>query len=105
MAIIEATDQTINELLQADYSVVDFYGDHCAPCKLLAPIFHAAANDLPLIQFVKANTDVYKMLSERFGIHAIPTLRFYRNGKLICETVGAVDRKRLDNCIAKLLYD
>lgn len=105
MAIIDATEQNIDELLQADYTVVDFYGDHCGPCQYMAPFFHAAANDLPLIQFVKANTEVHPELSKRFDIHAIPTLQFYRDGKLVHEHVGGVDRKTLDSFITKLLYD
>ena len=105
MAIINATPETIDELIGSSYTVVDFYGDHCAPCKMMAPIFHEASNDLPLIQFVKANTEQYQELNKRFGIHAIPTLHFYRDGKLIHEAVGAVDRKTLDSFLSKLLYD
>lgn len=105
MAIIKATAQNFDELVQADYVVVDFYGDHCGPCKYMAPFFHAASNDLPLIRFVKANTEVYPELSKRLGIQAIPTLHFYRNGELVHKVVGAVGRDVLDQYIAKMLYD
>lgn len=105
MAIIEATDKNITSLLQADYTVVDFYGDHCGPCKMFAPIYHEASNDLPLIQFVKANIEAYPELSDRFGIRAVPTVRFYRNGEQLYEQLGAVDRETLDSHIARLLYD
>ena len=105
MAMINATPETIDELIGTGYTVVDFYGDHCGPCKMMAPIFHAASNDLPLIQFVKANTEQHQEFSKRFGIHGIPTLHFYRDGQLIHEAVGAVDRDTLDGYLSKLLYD
>ena len=30
--VYEATSKNIEELLQTDYAVVDFYGDHCGAC-------------------------------------------------------------------------
>ena len=37
--VYEATSKNIDELLQTDYAVVDFYGDHCGACVALAPVY------------------------------------------------------------------
>lgn len=105
MAVFEATDKTIDDLIKADYTVVDFYGDHCGPCKMMAPVYHEASNDLPLIRFVKANIEAYPEISDRFGIRVVPTLRFYRNGEQVHEQLGAMDRETLNSHIARMLYD
>ena len=40
MAVIEATSENFDELIQtAEYAVVDFYGDHCGACVATAPYY------------------------------------------------------------------
>ncbi len=102
--VFEATSQNIDELLKADYAVVDFYGDHCGACLTLAPVYNEASNDLAMIRFIKANVDKDKALGERFHIKALPTLLCYRNGELVHEDGGAKDRPMLNEMLAKLLY-
>lgn len=105
MAVIEATGTTFDALIQTDYAIVDFYGDHCGPCKFLAPIYNEASNDLAIIRFIKISTDQNENIAKRFDIHAVPTLKFFRNGEVVHECKGAMYRENLNRHIAKLLYD
>ena len=104
MAVYEANEQNFDQLLDTDYAVVDFYGDHCGPCKLLAPVYGEAAADLAMLRFIKVSTDQCRGLAERFDIHLVPTLMFFRNGKAIHTCKGAMDRETLNGHLAKLLY-
>ncbi len=45
MAIVHATKENFDSLVNTDYAVVDFYGDFCGACVELAPILTAASND------------------------------------------------------------
>lgn len=102
--VYEATSKNIDELLQTDYAVVDFYGDHCGACVALAPVYNEAANDLAMIRFIKANVDKDRELGERFNVRALPTLLCFRNGELVYEDGGAKDMPMLHEMLAKLLY-
>lgn len=104
MAVYEATSKNIDELLQADYAVIDFYGDHCGACVVLEPVYNEASNDLAMIRFIKANVDQDRALGERFNIKALPTLLFFRNGEVVHKDGGAMDRQTLNTHIAKMLY-
>lgn len=104
MAVYEATSKNIDELLQADYAVIDFYGDHCGACVVLEPVYNEASNDLAMIRFIKANVDQDRELGERFNIKALPTLLFFRNGEIVHKEGGAMERKTLNTHIAKMLY-
>ena len=104
MAVYEATSNNVDELLKADYAVVDFYGDHCGACVVLEPVYNEASNDLAMIRFIKANVDQDRDLGERFNIKALPTLLFFRNGQVVHTAGGTMDRKMLNSHIAKLLY-
>lgn len=104
MAVYEATSKNIDELLQTDYAVIDFYGDHCGACVVLEPVYNEASNDLAMIRFIKANVDQDRELGERFNIKALPTLLFFRNGQIVHKDGGAMERNTLNSHIAKMLY-
>lgn len=103
--VYEATDQTFDELIQDSYVVVDFYGTHCGPCRALEPIYNEMSNDLAMLRFIKVNVDHCPGLKERFQIYAVPTLKYFRDGKLFYEGKHHGDRTVMDGEIAKLLYD
>lgn len=69
--------------------VVDFYATWCGPCKILSPMLDELAGTLTnKIKFVKINVDEAPNLSQRFGIQAIPTLIFFKNGNVADKLTG-----------------
>lgn len=81
--------------------VVDFYATWCGPCKLLAPMMETQAGLFAgKIKFLKVNVDESPDLAKTYEIQAIPTVLFFRDGKLTDRVVGLpgeVDLKmRLD---------
>jgi thioredoxin 1 len=69
--------------------VVDFYATWCGPCKRLSPLLDELAGPLTSkIKFVKINVDEAPTLSQRFGIQAIPTLIFFKNGNVADKLIG-----------------
>lgn len=105
MAIFHATKDNLDELLNTEYAIADFYGDFCGACVELAPIFTAASNDYGVLRFIKVNTSEERELSERFDIHYIPCTIYFRGGKEVNRAVGSMDRETLDKFIASLLYE
>lgn len=105
MAVFDATDQNFSELLQCDYAVVDFYGDYCGACEVLAPVFRAASDDMPYIRFIHINTSHNPSAAERYKIEALPTLYYFRKGSPVHKSVGSADRQELNRHIARMLYE
>jgi thioredoxin len=83
-------DQFEAEVVQAGSPVVvDFYATWCGPCKRLAPMLDELAGQFSgRIKFVKVNVDESPELSRRFQIEGIPTLLFFKDGKLVDRSVG-----------------
>jgi thioredoxin len=80
--------------------VADFYATWCGPCKILSPkLDQLAGSFIHRIQFVKINVDEAPALSERFDIQGIPTLLFFKNGKVVDRIVGL---PTMDNLKARL---
>lgn len=105
MAMIHATKDNFDALIQTDYAIVDFYGDFCGACVELAPIYAAASNDYAMLRFLKVNTSQERELADRFHIRYIPTTIYFRSGEPVFQDVGSMDRETLDRFIAALLYD
>ena len=78
------------EVIQSPSPVVaDFYAPWCGPCKRLSPMLDELAGTLTnKIKFVKINVDEAPRLAQRFNIQGIPTLLFFKHGKVMDSLVG-----------------
>ncbi|MBQ6117115.1 MAG: thioredoxin family protein [Oscillospiraceae bacterium] len=104
MAAIDASNKTFDALINTDFAVADFHAYHCGGCVALAPFYNAQSNDLPLINYIKVNTDDYPEIAERHQVTGLPTLIYFRNGREVFREGGYMERDRLDQNIARLLY-
>ena len=81
--------------------VVEFYATWCEPCKVQAPMIEEIAASLTnKMKFVKMNLDDATATAKQFKIEGVPTLLFFKNGKLV-DTVVALQtadelKKRID---------
>jgi len=102
---IEVTDQTFDGTIKK-YSavVVDFWGQWCPPCHLIAPIIEELARDYAgKVVFAKMNVDENKEIAVKFDVMAIPTLLLFKSGKLVDQVIGALPRQTLEERIKKFL--
>lgn len=104
MAVIEATPETFDQLVQTEYAMVDFYGDHCGACVFTAPFYRQAADEMAFVKFIKVNTSAYPELGKRFGVVGLPTFLYFRDGKEAFRSTGGMDLKRIREQLSHLLY-
>ena len=75
--------------------LVDFWADWCAPCKMMAPQFEAAARQRPDVRFAKVDSDASPRTSTRHRIRSIPTMVLFRGGEEVARVSGAMPSGQL----------
>jgi len=84
--------------------VVDFFADWCGPCKMMAPILDQAKIDYEgKAEIAKVNVDENKDLAVQNKIMGIPTLFFFKDGKVVDRSSGVLDKGALYAKIDSLL--
>lgn len=79
-----------DEELKNGRVVVDFYAVWCGPCKMLAPVVEKVVEENPEITLLRVNVDENEELSSRYNIVSIPTLLYFKDGKMINGNVGYI---------------
>jgi len=83
--------------------VADFYATWCGPCRQLSPMLDKLAGGYAdKIKFVKINVDESPGLAQNFQVQAIPTLIFFKDGKVADRLTGLPDEADLKARLDKI---
>ncbi len=97
-AIVQVTDATFqNEVLESELPVlVDYWAEWCGPCKMIAPILDALADEYAgKLKIGKINIDDNPDTPAHFGVRGIPTLMLFKDGDMVATKVGALSKSQL----------
>lgn len=100
--MLDVNDINFDEVvLKSDKPVlVDFWAEWCGPCRTIAPFMEEISKEFEeKVVVVKCDVDNSPEVTMKFGIHNIPTVLFFKDGKIADKQVGAVPK---NNFIAKL---
>ena len=104
MATVELKESEWRDFINTEYSVIDCYGEKCVGCVILGPIYDAVADEMGEIAFGRINISFYPEIADKYSVDAMPTLLYFRNGELVTQSVGSIEREELLENISKLLY-
>ena len=96
--IKHVTDDSFDaEVLNADKPVlVDYWAEWCGPCKGIAPLLDEMSSTYKdRLQIAKMNVDENRTVPGQYGIRGIPTLTLFKEGKVVAEHVGSLNKAQL----------
>lgn len=104
--IIEIDDDGFEEnVLKSEKPImVDFWAPWCGPCKAIAPTIEALEKTYgDQMTFAKVNVDENPLTPSKYGVQAIPTLIFFKNGDVADQITGMVAKEKLEQTIKNIL--
>ena len=102
----EITDATFEkEVINSDKPVVvDFWAIWCGPCKMIAPLMEEFATEYEgKIKIGKVDVDNNQNIAVQFGIRSIPTVLFFKKGKVVDRVIGAYPKSHFQEKIDNLI--
>ncbi len=102
---LEITDKNAQELIASGKPVViDLWAPWCGPCRMVAPIIEELAAEYDgRVIIGKYNVDEESDLSTEYSVRNIPTILFFKEGKLVDKQVGASTKTTIEDRIKALL--
>jgi thioredoxin len=92
------TDATFAAEVEAHdgFAVVDVGAAWCPPCRIIEPIVDALAVEYAgRAKVVTLDADTNVQTTARYGVRGLPTLLFFKNGKVVDQVIGALPRAAL----------
>ncbi len=69
---------------------VDFWAEWCAPCRALTPVLEKVVTSLAgQIRLAKVNTDQNQRFAGALGIRSLPTVKLFKDARVVDEFFGA----------------
>jgi thioredoxin 1 len=98
MSVKEVNESNFQEeVLNSDIPVIaDLWAPWCGPCKALHPTVEAiAAEKAGEVKVVKINIDESPSIAGEYQVMSIPTLLFFKDGKVATQIIGLVGKDKI----------
>ncbi|TVP49934.1 MAG: thioredoxin [Gemmatimonadales bacterium] len=100
---LQVTDDTFTSQIEDSkgLAMVDFWAAWCGPCRMVGPIVEQLAGEYADrgVTVGKVDVDANPRITARFNVRSIPSILFFKDGKLVDTVVGAVPKAQLEQKI------
>ena len=94
---IELNQSNIEETVKEGVSLVDFWAPWCGPCRMIAPVIDQLAIEFDgKAKICKVNTEDEPELTAQYQVRSIPTILFFKDGKIVDQIIGATTKAKLE---------
>lgn len=103
MSLEKVTSESFEKVISENKMVVvDCYADWCGPCKVQKPALQNFSQENTEVKAVLLDIENDPDLAKIFGISSIPTLLWFKNGKLAKKSVGLQREDKMKQTLAEV---
>ncbi len=94
-------DNFFQEVIKSNKpAVVDFFSSTCGPCKELMPVLEELKEEYnQKVKFTALKVESNQKIPQNFGIMGVPTILFFKDGKILEQTSGLVTKEKIKDII------
>jgi len=103
---VMVTDRSFQEDVLAYSGVVllDCWAAWCGPCSMMAPVMDQLAREFSgHVKVAKLNIDQNPMTAARYHVLSVPTLLFFKNGRVVHTLAGAYPKPDIERQLRAML--
>ncbi|MBA5723979.1 thioredoxin [Candidatus Liberibacter sp.] len=101
---VDSSDFDCEVLKSSKPVVVDFWAEWCQPCLEIAPILDKISEEFSeTVKIVKVDIEKNLSLNKQYKVTSIPTLVFFKDGKVIDTMVGKAQKSDISKWISSLI--
>lgn len=94
---LEDVNQAISDAaLNGKLIVIDFTATWCGPCQMIAPVFKEMSEKIENVVFLKVDVDKNAEAAAQYGVSAMPTFVFVKQGEIVDRLMGANAAKLME---------
>lgn len=98
------TEANFKDAVANGVTLVDFWAEWCAPCKMIAPVLDEIAGEYDgKAAIAKVNIDEARSLAMEYGVSSIPTLLVMKDGAEVKRFVGVTAKAELTKALDEAL--
>ena len=86
------------ENVKSGTTIVDFWAEWCGPCKMVAPVLEAIAEENNA-RLLKINVDEDTELASALNITSVPVIMLYTDGEKLKHMIGAKPKPALQKAL------
>lgn len=97
MSVLHVNQESFNKIIHQPGKtvLVDFWATWCGPCRMIAPVVEAVAEERPDITVCKVDVDEERELAMEYGISSIPTLLVFKDGQIANKSIGVISKEEM----------
>ena len=102
MGVVTLTDENFEEEVNSSAVpvLVDYWAEWCGPCKMISPLVEEMAEEYSnRLKVGKLDVDENQSSASKQNVMSIPTLLIFKEGEVVAQQIGAVNKAQLTEFI------